>query len=150
MVGAIIMAHGDDQGLVLPPRLAPTQAVIVPIWKTTPSAAPCSSSRDRSPADLKAAGVRVKLDDRDELSAGFKFNDWEMRGVPLRIEIGPRDVEQERSGLRAPRHAGQGRQDLRRAGRRDWRQAAPGYADADPGRPCCGGPPSSAMPTHAR
>jgi len=94
MVGAIIMAHGDDQGLMLPPRLAPFQVVVVPIWrKDTEQAAVLELGR-RVADTLKAAGVRVKLDTRDELSAGFKFNDWEMRGVPLRIEIGPRDVEQ--------------------------------------------------------
>jgi len=88
-IGAIIMTHGDDQGLILPPRLAPIQAVIVRssnrILKRLPS---CR----RSPveAELKAAGVRVKVDDRTEVTPGFKFNDWEMRGVPLRIEIGPK------------------------------------------------------------
>ena len=94
MVGAIIMAHGDDQGLMLPPRLAPHQVVVVPIWRKDAERAAVVEYADRVAQTLKAAGVRVKLDDRDELSAGFKFNDWEMRGVPLRIEIGPRDVEQ--------------------------------------------------------
>ncbi len=94
MVGAIIMAHGDDQGLVLPPRLAPLQAVIVPIWRKDAEQAAVRGLAQEVFALLKEAGIRVKLDDRDELSAGFKFNDWEMRGVPLRIEIGPRDVEQ--------------------------------------------------------
>ncbi len=94
MVGAIIMTHGDDQGLVLPPRLAPLQAVIVPIWRKDAEQAAVRGLAQEVFALLKEAGIRVKLDDRDELSAGFKFNDWEMRGVPLRIEIGPRDVEQ--------------------------------------------------------
>ncbi len=94
MVGAIIMAHGDDQGLMLPPRLAPFQAVVVPIWRKDAEQAAVLEMGRRVADTLKAAGVRVKLDTRDELSAGFKFNDWEMRGVPLRIEIGPRDVEQ--------------------------------------------------------
>ncbi len=94
MVGAIIMAHGDDQGLVLPPRLAPLQVVIVPIWRKDAEQAAVRGLAQQVFALLKEAGIRVKLDDRDELSAGFKFNDWEMRGVPLRIEIGPRDVEQ--------------------------------------------------------
>ena len=93
MVGAIIMTHGDDQGLVLPPRLAPTQVVIVPIWKSEAERSTVLEYAGRVNAALKAAGVRVKFDDRDELNAGFKFNDWEMRGVPLRIEIGPRDVD---------------------------------------------------------
>jgi prolyl-tRNA synthetase len=94
MVGAIIMAHGDDQGLILPPRLAPIQAVIVPIWRREDERSGVLRLAGQVAAVLKDAGVRVKLDERDELSAGFKFNDWEMRGVPLRIEIGPRDVEQ--------------------------------------------------------
>jgi prolyl-tRNA synthetase len=94
MVGAIIMAHGDDQGLRLPPRLAPIQVVIVPIWRKDAERTAVLELARKVAAQLKDAGVRVKLDERDELSAGFKFNDWEMRGVPLRIEIGPRDVEQ--------------------------------------------------------
>jgi prolyl-tRNA synthetase len=94
MVGAIIMAHGDDQGLILPPRLAPIQAVIVPIWRKEEERSAVLGLAAQVAATLKDGGVRVKLDERDELSAGFKFNDWEMRGVPLRIEIGPRDVEQ--------------------------------------------------------
>jgi prolyl-tRNA synthetase len=94
MVGAIIMAHGDDQGLILPPRLAPIQTVIVPIWRKEDERSAVLGLAAQVAATLKDAGLRVKLDERDELSAGFKFNDWEMRGVPLRIEIGPRDVEQ--------------------------------------------------------
>lgn len=93
MIGAIIMVHGDDQGLVLPPRLAPIQAVIVPIFRSDADQAAVMEVADRIFEELKAAGVRIKLDDRDNVSPGFKFNDWEMRGVPVRIEIGPRDVE---------------------------------------------------------
>jgi len=93
MIGAIVMVHGDDQGLVLPPKLAPIQAVIVPIWKDEAQKAQVLEAAGRVRAALQAT-VRVRLDDRDELSPGWKFNDWEMRGVPLRIEIGPRDVEQ--------------------------------------------------------
>jgi len=92
-VGAIIMVHGDDQGLILPPRLAPIQAVIVPIFKSDEDKVRVMETADRVFMELKAAGVRVKVDDRLNVSSGFKFNDWEMRGVPLRIEIGPRDVE---------------------------------------------------------
>ena len=92
MVGAIIMGHGDDQGLMLPPRLAPYQVVIVPIWRKERERTSVLAAADRVNQVLKDAGVRVKLDAREELNAGFKFNDWEMRGVPLRIEIGPRDV----------------------------------------------------------
>ena len=92
-IGAIIMTHGDDQGLILPPRLAPIQAVIVPIFKSDPETATVMETVRRVEAELKAAGVRVKVDDRTEVTPGFKFNDWEMRGVPLRIEIGPKDIE---------------------------------------------------------
>ena len=93
MIGAIIMTHGDDQGLVLPPRLAPIQAVIVPIFKTDAEKSKVMEVADRIFKELKAAGIRIKMDDRDNVSSGFKFNDWEMRGVPLRIEVGPKDVE---------------------------------------------------------
>jgi prolyl-tRNA synthetase len=92
MIGAIIMVHGDDQGLILPPRLAPIQAVIVPIWKSDAERAGVMESAQALVKELD--GLRIKLDDRDDVSPGFKFNDWEMRGVPLRIEIGPRDVAQ--------------------------------------------------------
>ena len=91
-VGAIIMVHGDDQGLILPPRLAPYQAVIVPIYKTEDERATVFEHAERLRKELVDAGVRVKVDQRDGMSPGFKFNDWEMRGVPLRIELGPKDV----------------------------------------------------------
>jgi prolyl-tRNA synthetase len=93
IIGAMIMVHGDDQGLVLPPRLAPIQAVIVPIFRKEEEKAKVMEAADRVFSELKAAGIRVKMDDRDNVSSGFKFNDWEMRGVPLRVEIGPKDVE---------------------------------------------------------
>jgi prolyl-tRNA synthetase len=93
MIGAIIMTHGDDQGLVLPPRLAPIQAVIVPIYKNDDEKSRVMAVADRIFMELKAAGIRIKMDDRENVSSGFKFNDWEMRGVPVRIEIGPKDVE---------------------------------------------------------
>jgi prolyl-tRNA synthetase len=93
MIGAIIMTHGDDQGLILPPRLAPTQIVVVPIYKTEGEKSLVMPVVERVAAELKAAGFRLKVDSREELTPGFKFNDWEMRGVPLRIEIGPKDVE---------------------------------------------------------
>jgi prolyl-tRNA synthetase len=91
-IGAIIMVHGDDQGLVLPPRLAPFQAVIVPIFKNDAEQASVMEAARKIRAELSGAGIRVKMDERDGLTPGFKFNDWEMRGVPLRIEIGPKDV----------------------------------------------------------
>jgi prolyl-tRNA synthetase len=93
IIGAMIMVHGDDQGLVLPPRLAPIQAVIVPIFRKEEEKEKVMEAADRIFMELKAAGIRVKMDDRDNVSSGFKFNDWEMRGVPLRVEIGPKDVE---------------------------------------------------------
>jgi len=93
MVGAIVMVHGDDQGLRLPPRLAPTQVVIVPIWKTDEERAAVLRMAEKVQTAL--SGLRIDLDARDEVSPGFKFNDWEMRGVPLRVEIGPRDVQQD-------------------------------------------------------
>jgi prolyl-tRNA synthetase len=91
MVGAVIMAHGDDQGLRLPPRIAPIQAAVVPIYKTDGEKSAVFEAAARVVAELKAAGLRARFDERDE-TPGFKFNDWEMRGVPLRVEIGPRDV----------------------------------------------------------
>jgi prolyl-tRNA synthetase len=91
-VGAIIMVHGDDQGLILPPRLAPYQLVIVPIFKTDDEKATVFENAHRLRKELVAAGIRVKMDEREGMSPGFKFNDWEMRGVPLRLELGPKDV----------------------------------------------------------
>jgi prolyl-tRNA synthetase len=92
MVGAVVMAHGDDQGLRLPPVLAPIQVVIVPIWRDDEQRASVIEMATRVQAMLQGDGVRVHLDARDDQTPGFKFNDWEMRGVPVRIEIGPRDV----------------------------------------------------------
>jgi prolyl-tRNA synthetase len=89
-IGAMVMVHGDDNGLILPPRLAPHQVVIVPIWKTDEEKALVMEAAGKVKDAL--AGFRVTLDDRDQLTPGFKFNDWELRGVPLRVEIGPRDV----------------------------------------------------------
>ncbi len=91
-IGGIIMVHGDDQGLVLPPRLAPIQSVIVPIYRNDNDKTMVMETADRIYTILEKADIRVKLDDRENLSPGFKFNDWELRGVPLRIEIGPKDV----------------------------------------------------------
>lgn len=91
-VGAIIMVHGDDQGLVMPPKLAPHQIVIVPIFKTDEEKGQVIEAARKIKADLVAAGFRVITDEREGTSPGFKFNDWEMRGVPLRIELGPKDL----------------------------------------------------------
>ncbi len=92
-VGAIIMVHGDDQGLIFPPRLAPFQAVIVPIFKTDEEKAVVMDAARKIRAELVANDIRTKMDEREGMSPGFKFNDWEMRGVPLRIELGPKDVD---------------------------------------------------------
>jgi prolyl-tRNA synthetase len=94
MIGGIIMVHGDDQGLKLPPRLAPIQVVIVPIYKTDAEQSAVLGAVERVKS-LLGHDVRFKIDDREELSPGFKFNEWELRGVPLRLEIGPKDVEKE-------------------------------------------------------
>ncbi len=91
-IGAIIMVHGDDQGLVMPPRLAPYQVVIVPISKTEAEKAAVMEAVRAVRAELTDADIRVKVDDREGLTPGFKYNDWEMRGVPLRLEVGPKDL----------------------------------------------------------
>ena len=90
LIGAIIMTHGDERGLRLPPRIAPIQVVVLPIAAHKPGVI---EACEKLTQELKDAGFRVKLDDRDTVSAGFKFNDWELKGVPVRLEIGPRDLE---------------------------------------------------------
>jgi prolyl-tRNA synthetase len=112
LIGGLIMTHGDETGLVLPPRVAPYQVVIVPIpkgnWRETvlPHAQAIRAS-------LQAAGVRVMLDDRDAYTPGWKFSEWELRGVPLRLEIGPKDIEKKQAML----------------ARRDTREKAPASMD---------------------
>ncbi|XP_015061616.1 proline--tRNA ligase, chloroplastic/mitochondrial [Solanum pennellii] len=91
-VGGIIMTHGDDAGLLLPPRLAPVQVIIVPIWKKDNEKAGVLTASSSVKETLQAAGIKVKIDDSDQRTPGWKFNYYEMKGVPLRIEIGPRDV----------------------------------------------------------
>ena len=91
LIGAIIMVHGDDRGLKLPPRVAPVQVVVVPI--ITKKKRDEVLQRCRELLDELSAELRVELDDREEYSAGWKFNEWEMKGVPLRLEVGPRDLE---------------------------------------------------------
>lgn len=95
MVGGVIMTHGDDKGLILPPKLAPTQAVIVPIWKSDEEKSRVLELVDKIERSLKGASIRVKSDTSDQENPGWKFNEYEMRGVPLRIEIGPKDVEKD-------------------------------------------------------
>ncbi len=92
-IGAIIMTHGDDQGLILPPKLAPIQVVIVPIYRNDAELSQVMEVAQRLSAQLQKAGLRVKVDTRDDMTPGSKFNDWEMRGVPVRMEIGPKDVQ---------------------------------------------------------
>lgn len=92
-VGAIIMTHGDDHGLVLPPKLAPIQVVIVPIARNDADRSTVMPVVEQVAAELSAANFRIKVDDRVEVTPGFKFNHWELRGVPLRLEIGPKDVQ---------------------------------------------------------
>jgi prolyl-tRNA synthetase len=91
LIGGVIMTHGDDKGLVLPPRMAPHQVVIVPIGRgdqATEVAAAATALAQR----LAGAGIRAHVDERSHLSPGYKFNDWELRGVPIRLELGPRDL----------------------------------------------------------
>ncbi len=92
LIGGVIMTHGDDSGLILPPRVAPYQVVIVPIPRGNWQETVLPKARDIRDA-LVAEGVRVMLDDRDEYSPGWKYAEWEMRGVPVRLEIGPKDIE---------------------------------------------------------
>lgn len=91
-VGGIIMTHGDDVGLMLPPKIAPIQVVIVPIWKKDDEKGAVLNAASSVKDALQRSGIKVKLDDSDQRTPGWKFNFWEMKGVPLRIEIGPRDV----------------------------------------------------------
>ena len=95
-IGAIVMTHGDDKGLILPPKLAPHQVVLLPIYRANDADATARvlSEVEALRAALVAQGVRVKVDNRDGLSPGRKFNEWEQKGVPLRIEIGPKDLDQ--------------------------------------------------------
>jgi prolyl-tRNA synthetase len=95
MIGAIIMTHGDDKGLIMPPRIAPHQAVIVPIYRKDDGAARqgVMSEVDKIVSGLRDTGIRVKVDDREGMSPGWKFNEWEQKGVPLRLELGPKDIE---------------------------------------------------------
>jgi prolyl-tRNA synthetase len=94
MIGAVVMVHGDDKGLILPPKIAPIQVVIVPIpYKEIDSEQILAKSREVYET-LRKNSIRVVLDDRSEYTPGWKFNDWELKGVPIRIEIGPRDLKQ--------------------------------------------------------
>jgi prolyl-tRNA synthetase len=91
LIGALIMAHSDDEGLVLPPRLAPTQVVVVPIYRNDEERSTVLEAVERITAPWKGT-LRYKVDDRDNLQPGFKYNEWELKGVPVRVEVGPKDV----------------------------------------------------------
>ena len=91
LIGAMVMLHGDDRGIIVPPEIAPTQAVIVPIWFGKDKAQVLKASR-KLEQELAAQRIRVLLDDRESYTPGWKFNDWELKGVPLRIELGPKDI----------------------------------------------------------
>lgn len=92
LIGAIIMVHGDDRGLVLPPRVAPTQVILIPIAPKKARETVLQKAAELYER-LKSSGLRIEMDDREEYSPGWKFNEWEMKGVPLRVEVGPRDLE---------------------------------------------------------
>ncbi|HBA60401.1 MAG TPA: proline--tRNA ligase [Elusimicrobia bacterium] len=93
LIGALIMTHSDDAGLVLPPKLAPVQVIIIPIFKNDEERARTVEEAKKVFAELKALGVAVRVDDRDGLMPGAKYYEWEGKGVPLRIEVGPKDLE---------------------------------------------------------
>lgn len=93
LMGALIMAHGDNNGLVLPPKLAPIHVVMVPIFKTDEEHAAIIAVMEALAEKLKAASLSVKIDDRDNVRSGFKYAEWELKGVPVRISIGPRDLQ---------------------------------------------------------
>src|SRR5690606_10857074 len=93
LIGALIMAHSDDQGLVLPPKLAPIHVVIVPIYKTAEELEKIGELADQLIAALKPHQITVKFDGRDTHWPGFKFAEWELKGVPLRIAVGARDMQ---------------------------------------------------------
>ena len=96
LIGGMIMVHGDDKGLVLPPRVAPIQVVIIPIYHSDEEKNTVLEKSSVIKQELETCKLRVRLDDRDQVTPGFKFNDWEMKGVPLRIEIGPKDLEHDK------------------------------------------------------
>ena len=108
LVGGLVMTHGDDVGIVCPPKLAPTQVVVVPIYRSDPERAAVGEVTDRAVRELKAAGLRVELDAREGMKPGAKYYEWEGRGVPLRLEVGPKDVAKgqvfaaRRTGGKAP------------------------------------------------
>ncbi len=101
VIGALIMTHSDDDGLVLPPRIAGTKAVVVPIWKNDEEKAAVCDKAHELAAQLRPALGPVHVDDRDNLRPGWKYSEWERKGVPVRLELGPRDLKQESVMLKA-------------------------------------------------
>ena len=99
MIGGMVMTHGDDVGIVVPPRLAPSQVVVVPIWRKEEEGVAVREKAHQVAARLKDLGVRVKVDARDHLTPGAKFWEWERKGVPFRVEIGPKDLAKEQAVL---------------------------------------------------
>jgi len=104
LVGGLIMSHGDDKGLILPPKVAPYQVVIIPIFRNNTKEMVMEKVAALV-ADMRKAEIRVHVDDDEKASPGFKFNEWEMRGVPMRVEIGPKDIEKDQAVV-AIRHSG--------------------------------------------
>ena len=92
LIGGMIMTHGDDKGLVLPPKIAPIQVVIIPIYYSKEDREKMVKEANQVKHALSSANIRTHLDDRDQLTPGFKFHDWELKGIPIRIEIGPKDI----------------------------------------------------------
>ncbi len=93
MIGGVVLAHGDDKGLRLPPAIAPVQVVVVPIYKSDEERSAVLEVSLKVRDALAGNGIRVKLDDRDRYRPGFKFSEWELKGVPVRVEIGPKEVQ---------------------------------------------------------
>ena len=124
MVGSLIMTHGDDRGLRLPPALAPVQVVIVPIYKSDEEQSRVLEVAGKLREELSGAGLRVKVDDRDQHRPGYKFSEWELKGVPLRIEIGPKDVAAEQVVIADRVTGAKSTQDLERVA-----PAVPGLLD---------------------
>ena len=99
LIGAMIMVHGDDKGLVLPPKVAPIQVVIIPIYYSDEDEKKVLEKANEIKEKLETHKIRVHIDSRSELTPGFKFHDWELKGIPLRIEIGPKDIQNQKAVL---------------------------------------------------
>lgn len=106
LIGAMVMVHGDDKGLILPPKIAPIQVVVVPIYYSDQDRQRVHTKADEVEAILQKIGIRTHIDRRDELTPGFKYHEWELKGIPLRIEIGPKDIDKNKVTI-AKRHVRQ-------------------------------------------